>query len=159
SQAGSEKIAFFQYPGEHWESGDAHCGPHEESERRKSHPRTGKLRIERGRQSYAQEKRKHDAEIADQHNCRALFEDAFEINLKADHKHKEQKTKLTQDCERAYRCWRKNICRRSGKEPPQKRWSKGNSGRHFADDTGLTDALEDPAQRARRQQNDRDRKY
>ena len=41
-----------------------------------------------------QGKREHDADIADQHDRSALFQDAIEINLQADHKHEQQKSKL-----------------------------------------------------------------
>jgi hypothetical protein len=34
------------------------------------------------------------------------------------------------------------------KEAPQKGWSKGDSGDHFADDTRLAEALEGPTDRA-----------
>jgi hypothetical protein len=53
----------------------------------------------------------------------------------------------------------KKMGRSEREEAPQKRWFKGNSGRHFANDTRLADALEDPAQRAGCQRNDANREY
>ena len=94
-QVGSQQVAFFQDSGQYRESGDAHSRSHEECEGRKWNLASGILRIKHGRQPNAQGKRQHDADIADEHHRRSLFHDALEIDLKADHKHEEQKPKLT----------------------------------------------------------------
>ena len=143
------KIAFFQNSGKHGKSGDAHCRPHKKSERQKRHLLNGKFWIEHFCQADAQGKWQHNADIADQNDCSPLFKNAFEINLKADHKHEEQKSKLTQNRNRRQGRRGKNKGRSTRKESSKKRRAEDNASCHFPDHTRLSNVLKNPAQYAR----------
>ena len=83
----------------------------------------------------------------------------FEINLETDHKHEEQKPKLTQSRQHRQGRRRKEIGKGARKEPAKKRRAKNDARCHLTDYTRLANALEDPAQCPSCQQNGSDGEY
>jgi hypothetical protein len=152
-KVGSQQIAFFQNPREHREGGDAHCRSYKKSERKKRSPLNGKFWIERSGQADAKSKGQHNTDIAKQHDCSPLFQNTFEINLKTDHKHEKQESKLTQNPDRGHGRCGENEGKSIRKEATKKRRAEDNACCHFPHNTWLSNALKKPAKHTRYQQN------
>ena len=114
--------------------------------------------IEHFGQADAQGKWQHNADIADQNDRGPLLKNTFEINLKADHKHEKQESKLTQDRNRRQGRCRENNAKSIRKEASKKRRAEDNACCHFPHDTWLPHVLKKPAENTRCQQNGTNRK-
>jgi hypothetical protein len=157
SQAGSQQIAFLQNSGEYRECGNAHGRSHKQCEGGKCTLLTRELRIERFGQADAQNQRQHNADVADQDDRGPLLENAFQVYLEPDHKHEKQQPELAQDRERRHGRRGKDEGESVWKESSEKRGAQDNAGGHLADNPRLPNALKNPAEDTRRQQDSSNR--
>src|SRR4029434_1426838 len=100
---------------------------------------TGQRGIKNDRQRGAEEKRRHDAGVADDESRSSALSNNLGVELEADEEHEHEEPDLAQRVEKPEAARGEEQGGHAGCLCPEDRWAKGDAGEHLADDLWLAE--------------------